>query len=381
MKRTIFSEGHEHFRQAVRKFLQKEVVPHQARWREQGIVDRETWNKAGQAGLLCPWLGEEYGGPGGDLLHSAVVIEEMARIYENGLMLSLHSDVVVPYIHAFGSEAQKQKWLPGCVSGEVVTSIAMTEPNTGSDLANIKTTAKRDGGDYVITGAKTFISNGILADLCVVAARTENAPGEPHRSLSLFLVETERPGFIKASKLKKIGMASQDTAELVFEDVRVPAENLLGSEGAGFMMLMQKLQQERLVCALGAQAGAAQVLEDTVRYVKEREAFGKPIAAFQNTKFKLAECATEVEIGQVFADRLLAEHIAGEHVVRESCMAKLWHTEMVSRVADECLQLFGGYGFMEEYPVSRAFVDARVGRIFAGTNEIMKIVIAKQMGL
>ncbi|MBX3248053.1 MAG: acyl-CoA dehydrogenase family protein [Myxococcales bacterium] len=381
MERTIFREEHEVYRKAVRQFVNAEVVPHQERWRREGSVDREAWRKAGEAGLLCPWLEEEHGGPGGDFLHSVVIIEELAKVYESGFALTLHSDVVVPYIHEFGNAEQKARWLPGCASGDLVTAIAMTEPGTGSDLAAIRTTARRDGDDLVINGAKTFISNGILCDLCIVAARTGAEGDDPHRSLSLIVVEADRPGFIKGKKLEKMGMASQDTSELFFEDCRVPAANLLGQPGMGFFMLMRKLAQERLVVGVGSQAGAAQVLADTIRYCKEREAFGRPIAKFQNTQFELVDCATEVEVGQAFLDRLLVEHLAGKHLVKECSMSKLWHTEMLGRVVDRCLQLFGGYGYMLEYPVTRAYMDARVQRIFAGTNEIMKVIIAKQMGL
>ena len=381
MERTLFSDEHELFRKNVQSFLEREVVPHQERWREEGIVDREAWCKAGEAGLLCPWVEEEHGGPGGDFLHSVVVMEEMAKRYESGFALALHSDVIVPYIHEFGSAEQKARWLPGCVSGDLVTAIAMTEPGTGSDLAAVATTAARDGDDYVLDGSKTFISNGILCDLCVVVAKTDDAPDDPHRSISLFVVEADRPGFHKGKKLAKMGMASQDTAELHFEGCRIPKENLLGEPGMGFFMLMRKLQQERLVVAIGAQVAAEQVLEDTIRYTKEREAFGRPISKFQNTQFKLVECATEVEIGRAFLDAVIARHVAGEHLVKECSMAKLWQTEMSQRVIDTCLQFFGGYGYMLEYPVTRAFMDARVQRIYAGTNEIMKVIVAKQMGL
>jgi acyl-CoA dehydrogenase len=381
VERTLFSEEHQLFRKNVREFLQREVVPHQERWRHEGIVDREAWRKAGAAGLLCPWVEEEHGGPGGDFLHSVVIMEEMARIYESGFALPLHSDVIVPYLHTFGSPEQKKRWLPGCVSGEIVTALAMTEPGTGSDLAAIATKAVLDGDEYVLDGAKTFISNGILCDLCIVAANSGNAADDPHRSISLFVVEAGRPGFIKGKKLKKMGMASQDTSELAFEGCRIPKENLLGQEGMGFFMLMQKLQQERLVVALGAQAGAEQVLKDTIAYTQERKAFGRPISKFQNTQFKLVECATQVEVGRAFLDRVTEQHVAGKHLVKECSMAKLWQTEMAQRVIDECLQFFGGYGYMLEYPVTRAFMDARVQRIFAGTNEIMKIIIAKQMGI
>ena len=379
MDRTLFSEEHELFRTAFQKFAAQEIVPHQEQWRRDGMVSREAWRKAGEGGFLCPWLEEEHGGPGGDFLHSVVVMEEMARIYDSGFAVALHSDVVVPYIHEFGTEEQKRKWLPGCASGELVTAIAMTEPGTGSDLAAIQTTARRDGDDYVINGAKTFISNGILCDLCIVAANTGG--DDPHRAISLFVVEADRPGFIKGKKLEKMGLASQDTSELAFEDCRVPAANMLGQEGGGFLMLMKKLQQERLVVAIGSQAAAEQVLRDTIQYCQERKAFGRPISKFQNTQFKLAECATKVEVGRAFLDKLVAEHVAGKYLVKECSMAKLWQTDMLGEVVDECLQFFGGYGYMLEYPVTRAFMDARVQRIFAGTNEIMKVIIAKQMGL
>ncbi|HKA89308.1 MAG TPA: acyl-CoA dehydrogenase family protein [Haliangiales bacterium] len=381
MERNLFREEHQLFRRSFRTFLEREVVPHQKRWMEAGIVDRDAWRKAGQAGFLCPWLEEAHGGPGGDFLQSVIVIEELAGIYEGGFAMSLHSDVVVPYIHAFGTDEQKRRWLPGCASGELITAIAMTEPGTGSDLAALATTARRDGTDYVLNGAKTFISNGILCDLCVVAAKTDPDPARGHQGVSLFVVEAGRPGFVKAKKLAKMGMASQDTAELAFEDCRVPEANRLGPEGSGFSSLMQKLQQERLVVAVAAQAGAEQVLRDTVAYTKERHAFGKPIAKFQNSQFTLAQCATEVEVGRAFLDRLIAEHVAGRYLVKECSMAKLWQTEMLGRVVDACLQLFGGYGYMLEYPVTRAYMDARVQRIYAGTNEIMKVIIAKQMGL
>jgi acyl-CoA dehydrogenase len=381
MERTLFTAEHDLFRQSFRQFVAKEIIPHQPRWRDQGMVDREVWRKAGAQGFLCPWMEEKYGGGGGDFLMSVIIMEELAAAYESGFAMSLHSDIVVPYLHTFGTEEQKQKWLPGCASGELITAIAMTEPGTGSDLANVKTLARRDGDEYVINGSKTFISNGQLCDLCVVVAKTEENPKDPHKAISLFVVEAGRAGFVKGKKLEKMGMASQDTSELFFEDCRIPAANRLGQEGAGFLMLMQKLQQERLAVAIGAQAGAEQVLADTIAYTKERHAFGKPISKFQNTQFKLVECATEVEVGRAFLDRVIAGHVAGKYLVKECSMAKLWQTEMGQRVVDTCLQFFGGYGYMLEYPVTRAFMDARVQRIFAGTNEIMKVIIAKQMGL
>lgn len=380
MKRTIFSEDHDLFRQSFQQFLKEHVAPRQAKWKEDGMVDREIWKLAGEAGFLCPWLEEEYGGPGGDFLHTVIVTEELARFGESGWGAPVHSDIIVPYIYAFGTEEQKKKWLPKTASGEVITAIGMTEPGTGSDLAGIATKARREGDEYVINGAKTFISNGITCDLLVLAARTQNSD-DPHQSLTLFLVEADRPGFIRSRRLEKIGMHTQDTAELAFEDLRIPAENRLGEEGAGFLQLMNQLQQERLMVGLICQAAAERVLDLTVDYCRERQAFGRPISKFQNTQFKLAECATEIEVGRAFADRLIEQHQKGDYLVKECSMSKCWHSEMLCRVVDECLQLFGGYGYMEEYPISQAYVDARVNRIYAGTNEIMKTIIAKQMGL
>jgi acyl-CoA dehydrogenase len=379
--RKLYREEHEIFRRSFKRFIDREVKPNQERWNEQGMVDRDTWRAAGQGGFLCPWLAPEHGGPGGDLLHSCVVIEELAYAYESGFALSLHSDIIVPYIHEFGTDAQRARWLAGCASGDIVTAIAMTEPSAGSDLASIRTRAVRDGDDYVLDGSKTFISNGILCDLCIVAAKTDANPDNKRQGISLFVVEAATPGFIKGKKLRKMGMMSQDTAELTLEGCRVPAANLLGQEGAGFAMLMKKLQQERLVVAVAAQARAEQVLADTLTYVQEREAFGRPIGKLQNTRFKLAECATKVEVGRAFLDRVMEEHLAGKHLVKECSMAKLWQTEMLGEVVDTCLQFFGGYGYMLEYPVTRAYMDARVQRIYAGTNEIMKVIIAQQLGL
>ena len=381
MDRNIFGEEHQLFRDSFKRFIEREVIPKQSRWNEAHIVDRETWGTAGDSGFLCPWLEPEYGGPGGDFLHSCIVIEELARVYESGFAMSLHSDIIVPYIHEFGTQEQREKWLPRCAKGELITAIAMTEPGTGSDLAALSTSAARDGDHYVLNGAKTFVSNGILCDLCIVAAKTDPDPTNRHKAISLFIVDTSTPGFTKGKKLEKMGMLSQDTAELSLEDCRVPAENLLGEEGGGFMMLMKKLQQERLVVAVGAQARAEQVLADTIAYCKERQAFGKPLSKMQNTRFKLSECATKVEVGRAFVDRVVSEHMAGKYLVKECSMAKLWVTEMLGEVVDTCLQFFGGYGYMLEYPISRAYMDARVQRIFAGTNEIMKVIISKQLDL
>ena len=381
MKRKLFSEEHEIFRKAFRKFLEKEVIPYHEQWEKDGIVSREVWLKAGEQGYLCPWLPEEYGGYGADFLYSVVVIEECVKAGNHGFMASLHSDVVVPYLYSFGKKEQKEKWLPKLASGEFISAVAMTEPGAGSDLAAIATTAVKDGDDYIINGQKTFISNGLLCDICITAVKTNTKADPPHTGVSLIVVENGTPGFSKGRKLEKIGMKAQDTSELYFEDCRVPQSNLLGDEGMGFIYLMQKLQQERLVCAVSAQAGAESVLEMTVKYTKERKCFGKPLSKFQNTRFKLAEMATEVEIGRAFCDRLIEEHLAGRNVVSETCMAKWWTTEMLKRAADEGLQLHGGYGYMMEYPIARAFLDARVQTIYAGTTEIMKEIIGRQMGL
>ncbi len=381
MDRSLFGEEHVAFRTSFRQFAEREIVPHQQRWREQGQVDREIWRKVGAQGFLCTWMEEKYGGAGGDFLHAVIVMEELARIYESGLAISLHSDIIVPYIHTFGTEEQKQRWLPGCASGEIVTALAMTEPGTGSDLASIATTAIKDGNEYVINGSKTFISNGQLCDLVIVAAKTDPSSTDPHRAISLFVVEANRKGFTKGKRLQKMGMASQDTSEMFFEDCRIPAGNLIGAEGGGFMMLMQKLAQERLAVAIGAVACAEQVVQDTIAYCKERKAFGKPISKFQNTQFKIVESLAKCEVGRAFVDKVISEHIKGAFLVKESSMAKFWTTDMAQEVIDTCLQFFGGYGYMLEYPVTRAFMDARVQRIYAGTNEIMKVIVAKQLGL
>lgn len=381
MERTLFREEHDAFRKSVRAWVETEIVPFRDTWEAANIVPRELWKKAGAMGLLCCWMEEKWGAPGADFLYSAIVTEELMRVRATGVAFPLHSDIVVPYVHSFGSEEQKQRFLPGCASGDLISAVAMTEPGTGSDLAAITTTAIKRGDHYVLNGQKTFISNGHLCDFVIVAAKTDPNANPPHAGVSLIIVEAGTPGFQKGRLLKKIGMKAQDTAELFFEDCRVPAANLLGQEGHGFYYLMQKLQQERLIVGIGCQAGAEAVLQYTLQYCRERKAFGKSIGSFQNSQFKLAEMATELEIGRHFLDRLLADHVAGKDVLKETCMSKWWHSETFKRVTDQCLQLHGGYGYMEEYEISKAFLDARVQMIFAGTNEIMKIVIAKQLGL
>lgn len=372
---------HEIFRKSLRRFLEKEAVPYYEKWEEERMIPRSLWRKMGEQGFLCPDLDEKYGGSGVDWGFSVVINEELERVGSGLVGMGLHNDIVVPYINSFGSEEQKQRWLPRCVTGELITAIAMTEPGTGSDLANIKTTAKLDGDHYILNGQKTFITNGIQSDLILVACKTDPDAVPKHKGVSLLLVERGTPGFSRGRKLNKVGLHSQDTAELIFEDCKVTKENLLGEEGKGFLYMMDKLQQERLVVAIAAQIAAEVMLQGTIDYVKSREAFGKPVSQFQNTQFKIAEMATEVEMGRAFLDQLIAEHIAGQNVVTKVSMAKWRLTDTAKEIAGECLQLHGGYGYMEEYEIARRFRDIQVSSIYAGTNEIMKTIIAKNLGL
>src|ERR1700689_2955444 len=381
MRRDIFTEEHEMFRAQVRRFVDAEIEPKVPEWNRAGMSDRASWRKMGAAGFLGANAPAEYGGGGVDFIYDAIVMEELSRVRAHGLMMSLHSDICMPYITSFGNEEQKNRYLRGAISGETILAIAMTEPGTGSDLAAVRTTARRDGDSYIINGSKTFISNGQIADAIIAVVKTDPNAQPAHRGVSLIIVDGNAPGFVRGRKLEKLGFHGQDTSELFFEDCRVPVTNLLGREGQGFKMLMDKLQQERLVTAVGSLTSARRCLEDTITYTKQREAFGQPIASFQNTQFKLAEMATEVEVGQAFVDRLLAAHVRGDEVVTEVSMAKWWITELLKRVASECLQLHGGYGFMLEYPVATDYADAAVQSIYAGTNEIMKVIIARRMGL
>jgi acyl-CoA dehydrogenase len=381
MRREIFSAEHDMFREQVRRLVNTEIEPKVAEWNRNGISDRESWRRLGAAGFLGANAPEEYGGGGVDFLYDAIVMEELARVRAHGLMMGLHSDICMPYLSTYGSEEQKRRYLPKAISGETILAIAMTEPSTGSDLAAVRTSAKREGDHYVINGSKIFISNGQLADLVIVVTKTDPHAKPAHRGISLILVDGNAPGFVRGRKLDKLGFKGQDTSELFFEDCRVPVTNLLGTEGQGFKMLMEKLQQERLVCAVGAIESAKRCLEDTIAYTKQRRAFGQPISSFQNTQFKLAEMATEVEVGRAFVDRLMAAHVRHEDLVTEVSMAKWWTTELLKKVSSQCLQLFGGYGFMMEYPVATDYADAAVQAIYAGTNEIMKVIIARRMGL
>lgn len=381
MRRDLFTAEHELFRASFRRFAEKEIAPKIPIWNQRGMSDRETWRRCGEEGFLGVSAPEAYGGAGADFLYDAVIIEELADLRAHPLMVSLHSNICRPYIESFGSEEQKRRYLPGVVSGELLLGIAMTEPGTGSDLASVQTRAIRDGDSWVLSGAKTFISNGQIGDLFIVVARTNPGAATPHAGISLFLVEAATAGFVRGRKLDKLGLRGQDTSELFFEDCRVPASALLGREGEGFRMLMQKLQQERLCISVASIASCRRTLTDTVAYVKERRAFGRPVAAFQHTQFRLAELATEVEIGQAFVDRLLVAHVRAEEIVSEVSMGKWWTTDLQKRLTSECLQLHGGYGFMRETPVCEDYADAAVQPIYAGTNEIMKVIISKRMGL
>lgn len=381
MPRKLFTQEHHIFRESFRKFLGKEVVPYLEQWEHDGIVPKNIWRKMGENGYLCPWLEEEYGGSNAGYEYSVIINEELSYVGATGLLAGLHSDIVVPYLHSFGNEEQKKRWLPGCASGNIITAVAMTEPGTGSDLAAIRATAIRDGNEYIINGQKTFISNGINCDLVIVAVKTDTKAEPPFKGISLICVEDGTPGFEKGRNLDKMGFHSQDTAELTFVDCRVPMANLLGKEGQGFSFLMKKLQGERLIASVMAQSMAEAMLQMTIKYSRERMIFGKPISSFQHNTFKIVEMATEVELGRTFLDNLVCDHIAGEDIVMKVSMAKAWIPEMANRVAYQCVQLHGGYGYMEEYPICRFARDVRVIPIFAGTTEVMKVIVGKMMGL
>ncbi|GAA2661324.1 acyl-CoA dehydrogenase [Actinosynnema pretiosum] len=372
------TEDLDQLRSLARTFFAKEAVPHQERWAEQKQVDRDFWLKAGELGLLCLSVPEEYGGGGGTFAHEAVLLEEQARSGDSAWGGSVHNGIVAHYLLAYGSEEQKLAWLPKLASGEHVGAIAMSEPGAGSDLQGITTRARRDGDGYVLTGSKTFISNGAQADLVIVAAKTD--PDKGAAGISLLVVEAARAeGFRRGRVLDKLGLKGQDTSELFFDDVRLPASALLGAEGQGFVQLMQQLPQERLVIAVSSVAGIEAALELTLDYVKQRSAFGRELIKFQNTRFTLAECATEARVTRAFVDECVELHLRGELDVPTAAMAKWWSTERLCRVVDECVQLFGGYGYMTEYPIARAWADARVQKIYGGTNEIMKEIIARSL--
>ncbi|QNP50281.1 acyl-CoA dehydrogenase family protein [Diaphorobacter aerolatus] len=376
IERSVFREDHEQFREAARRFFDKEIAPFHAQWERDGIVPKEVWRKAGQEGLLNPMLPEPYGG-GGDFGHAAVLLEEIARTGASGLGFPLHSDIVAPYINAYGNTEQKDQWLPRMASGELIGAIAMTEPGAGSDLKSVRTTARREGEHYIINGAKTFITNGINSGLVIVVAKT--APEMGAKGVSLIIVEEGTPGFSKGRKLEKIGLMAQDTSELFFDDVKVPVGNLLGEENMGFKYLMHELAQERLVVAVRAAASVETFLQKTIDYTRDRKAFGHPVFDFQNTRFKLAEAKSQATMLRVFTDDCIALHLERKLTPDRAAMVKLNATALQNRLLDEFLQLHGGYGYMAEYQIGRAWADARIGRIYGGSDEIMKEIIARTL--
>jgi acyl-CoA dehydrogenase len=376
MKRALpFTEEHEQFREIARKFFEKEVMPYHEQWEKDGMVSREVWLKAGATGLLCPEIDSKYGGLGADFLYNLIIIEETARSGNTGFFISLHNDIIAPYITEYGTEEQKKRWLPGCISGEKILAIAMTEPGAGSDLKSIRATAREEGDHFVVNGSKTFISNGQLSDLIITAVKTGND------SMSLLMIERGMPGFERGRRLEKIGLKAQDTSELHFTDVKVPKENLIGKKGQGFRYLMQKLARERLALAIASVEATQLVHNITLKYIKERQAFGQKIGSFQHIRFKMAEMATELEVCRAFTDQAVLSMMRNELTASEASMAKWYSTEMQKRHTDECLQFFGGYGYMMEYPIARAYIDARIQTIYAGTTEIMKEIIARNLGL
>jgi alkylation response protein AidB-like acyl-CoA dehydrogenase len=380
MRRTVFDPEHEQFREVVREFLAREVAPHAQAWEAAGIVDREVYRAAGKHGVIGFNVPDEFGGGGvSDFRFNAVVAEELAVAGPGTPAFTLHNDIVAPYLVSLSTPEQQQRWLPGFASGDLIGAIAMSEPGAGSDLAGVRTHAERDGSDWVLSGSKTFISSGINADLVIVVTRTDPTAG--HRGFSLLVVERDMPGFTRGRNLDKIGQKSQDTAELFFDQVRVPAANVLGADGRGFYHLMHNLPAERLSIAVSAVAGARAIFAETVTYAKNRTAFGQPIGAFQHNRFVLAELDTELDIARVYVDRCLEAVVAGELTAVEAAKAKWWTTELQKRVVDACVQLHGGYGYMLEYPVARAYLDARVQTIYGGTTEIMKEIIGRDLGL
>lgn len=383
IERTLFSPDHEAFRDSFSRFIDKEIAPFHAQWEDQGYVDRAVWNKAGENGFLCMTMPEEFGGSGADKLYSVIQMEALGKAGFSGIGYCLHSEIVAPYIEHYGTAEQKKRYLPCLASGEMIGAIAMSEPAAGSDLQGIKTTAALQAdGSYLLNGSKTFITNGWHADLVIAVAKTNPAAGA--KGTSLLLIERGMPGFSVGKRLKKMGLKAQDTSELFFDNVRVPADNLLGGaalENKGFICLMEQLPWERLQIAISAVAASEAAIGWTVDYVKERKVFGQPIASFQNTRFTLAELHTEVQVARVFVDKCTEQLLQDKLDTATASMAKYWCSDLQCKVMDECVQLFGGYGYMWEYPITRAYADARVQRIYGGTNEIMKEVITRSMGL
>ncbi len=379
ISRTLFTAEHDVFRDNVNRFMNEVVIPKDDKWQEQGYVDKEVWRIAGKLGLLCVGIPQEYGGVAADKAYSMILIEEQAKANISSLGFGVHSDISAPYLVNYGSQSLKEKYLPKMVSGDMIAAIAMTEPSTGSDLQSIKTTAKREGSSYIINGSKTFITNGWNCDLVIVVAKTDVS--KRAKGTSLFVVDTSMEGFTKGKRLKKLGLKGQDTAELFFDNVEVPKENMLGYENDGFIYLMKELPWERLQIAIGAVAKSKAALDWTIKYVQDRKVFGKHVGEFQTTRFRLAELASEIQIAQVFIDRCMELILSDQLDVATASMAKYWSTDLECKVVDECLQLHGGYGYMWEYPISRAYVDARIQKIYGGTNEIMKELISRSIGL
>ena len=382
MEARFYQEEHHIFRKAFRDFVEAEIKPHQEQWEKDRRISRDIWYKMGELGYLCPWVDEKYGGSGAGFEYSVIVQEELARSEVSGAGgLGVHSDIIVPYIHHHGNEEQKAKYLPKCVSGELISSIVMTEPNAGSDLAAITTSAVKDGNDYIVNGQKVFITNGYTCDLGVVAVRTDPKAEPAHKGISLLLIEAGTPGFTKGRNLEKTGSHSQDTGELFFDDCRVPQKNLLGEEGKGFNYMMYNLQQERLIGTIGIQATAEHALEKTIEYCKDRIVFGRPVSQFQHNTFKLVEVATDIELGRTLLNSVIEDFLEGKDITYRVSMAKWWISEMVNRIAYHCTQLHGGYGCMSEYYVARVPGDVRPMTIATGSNEIMKVIIGRMMGL
>jgi len=380
MREILYKEEHARFREAFKEFLVQEIIPFYDQWEKEGIIPRAAWKKMGTHGYLCPWIEKEYGGAGLGLEYSFIITEEMAYAGVYGLMAGLHSDIVAPYIHTFGNKEQKEKWLPGCVSGETILAVALTEPDAGSDLSSIRTTAVKDGESYIINGEKVFISNGILSNLIVVACKTETEKGSPYKDISLICVEEGSIGFSRGRNLEKTGWHSQDTGELIFRDCQVPVSNLLGEEGQGFYYMMEKLQQERLVSAIMSQAAAEATFQMTLDYYKKRKSPAQPTGAMPIDTTRMVEMATDIAIGRSFLDGLIYDHLTGKDIIRKVSMAKWWTSDMANRVVSQCIDVYRDFGYLEDYPLARLFRDVRAHTIYAGTNEIMKRIISKLLG-
>jgi acyl-CoA dehydrogenase len=379
MYNNLYKKEHFFFRETFKHFLSREIIPFYDQWEKEGIIPKEAWKKMGDNGYLCPWVEKEYGGAGLGLEFSFIITEEMAYAGVYGLMAGLHSDIVAPYIHTFGDTEQKEKWLPGCISGDIILAVAMTEPDAGSDLSSIRTTAVREGENYIINGEKIYISNGILANLIVVACKTETGKGSPYKDTSLICVEDSSPGFSRGRNLEKTGWHSQDTGELIFRDCQAPVSNLLGEEGKGFYYMMEKLQQERLVSAIMSQASAEAAFNMTLDYYKQRK--GLKQAEIPIDANGIAEMATDIEIGRTFLNSLIYDHINGEDIIKKVSMAKWWTSDMANRVISQCMELYRDYGYLEDYKIGRFFRDVRAHPIYAGTNEIMKRIIGRKLGI